>query len=68
MTDCLFGISGDDFVVLCADKNHSRSIVKMDVRDPFNRACIRVPARGARRTAPLLMRAPRHTKMYALPS
>ena len=30
--DALFGLTGPDFVVVCADKMHARSIVKMDVR------------------------------------
>eukprot|EP01050_Picozoa_sp_SAG11_P042846 SAG11_NODE_19965_length_455_cov_1.148876_1_plen_120_part_01 len=29
--DALFGIAGPDFVVMCADKTHVRSIVKVDV-------------------------------------
>ncbi len=30
--DAIFGMAGDDFVIVCADKTHCRSIVKMDVR------------------------------------
>ena len=29
--DAIFGMAGDDFVIVCADKTHCRSIVKMDV-------------------------------------
>jgi 20S proteasome alpha/beta subunit len=29
--DAIFGLAGDDFVIICADKTHCRSIVKMDV-------------------------------------
>ena len=32
--DAIFGMAGDDFVIVCADKTHCRSIVKMDVRLP----------------------------------
>jgi 20S proteasome alpha/beta subunit len=37
--DCLFGVAGEDFVVVCADKNHSRSIVKVDVRASLRASC-----------------------------
>ena len=39
--DAIFGIAGDDFVVICADKTHCRSIVKMDVRNKDRRQLFR---------------------------
>ena len=35
--DAIFGMAGDDFVIVCADKTHCRSIVKMDVRTALTR-------------------------------
>ena len=34
--DALFGIAGPDFVIMCANKTHASSIVKVTVRNPFS--------------------------------
>ena len=50
--DALFGLTGPDFVVVCADKMHARSIVKMDVRSrrppPLPSPCCALASRNAR--------------------
>ena len=51
--DALFGLTGPDFVVVCADKMHARSIVKMDVRSrrppPLPSPCCALASRNADR-------------------
>ena len=62
--DALFGLTGPDFVVVCADKMHARSIVKMDVRSrrppPLPSPCCALASRNARPLTASRMGAAQH--------